>query len=92
MKELQAELADLKETTEAELIAGEVSGTVDYNGWTIVVVDTPGTPKLDKKKLLSLLGPDGVQLLKRAMTPGKPSHFVRLTPPDEKPDEEEENA
>lgn len=86
---LEAELAEVKEDIEVELAAAAVDGSVDYMGYRVCVVDKVGSPRLDRKKLLKLLGPKGVEIMQKATVIGKPSHYVSLTSPKQ---EEEKNG
>lgn len=94
MDDLDRQLATLKEEAEAELMTGgvEIGQTIDYYGWHLRIVDRPGTPRIDKKRLLKLLGADGVQILKKAMVPGKPSHYVALVSPKDKKEEDDDSS
>jgi hypothetical protein len=88
MDALDEELANLKDEVEAD-----PNTTVEYEGWQIRVVDTPGTPRLDKKKLVKELGKalgseaKAVGVLKKSMIPGAPKHYVMFSSPKEKKEE-----
>jgi hypothetical protein len=86
---LEAQLAEVKDEIDKELAEAEVTGSVMYNGWRVSVVNTEGRPKLDKKKLLRLLGAKGPSLFKQAMIPGVPKHYIQITSPKEKEDTDE---
>lgn len=79
----------LKDDLEAELVAADAGKAVTYNGWRVQIVDKEGSLKLDKKKLLKLLGPKGVEILTKASVKGKPSHYVQIVSPSQKDGEEE---
>lgn len=85
-KQLKQEADDLRnDVIEPELIvAGVADQTVDYNGWQVKIIDKQGAAKVDMKRLLTLLGPEGPQLVKKAMKQGAPSHYVQINPPREK--------
>lgn len=88
IEELERELTRVKDWIEIELAAAGVKGSVDYDGYKVCVVDKAGSPRLDRKKLLKLLGPKGVEIMQKATVIGKPSHYVSLTSPkhEEEPD------
>lgn len=67
-----------------------VAGGVMYNGWRVNVIETEGRPKLNMKKLLRLLGPNGPTLIKQAMEPGVPTRYVQITPPSRTTEEDDE--
>lgn len=72
---------EIKRDLDKILEAAAVEGSVEYNGWRVVVVDKEGKPKVNMKKLLRVLGPKGPSLLRQAMEPGTPSHYVQISPP-----------
>lgn len=94
MEALEQRLGELKDELEAELLVAEIEpGTsIDYEGWRVLVVDKPGSKKLDKKKLLTVLKKSlgseakAVGVLKQAMVEGKPSHYVQIVSPKDKPE------
>ena len=92
--DLEAELkgdgdeVGLLEKLESVLITEEVEGTVAYKGWQLRVIDKKGAPKLDRKILLDLLGPKGVEIMKKATVVGAPSHYVQLVSPKAKDEDE----
>lgn len=83
IEELNDELSVVKDNIEVELAAAAVEGSVDYKGYRVCVVDKVGSPRLDRQKLLKLLGPKGVEIMQKATVIGKPSHYVSLTSPKE---------
>lgn len=78
---LESDLMAVKDEIEIELAAAAVDGSVEYKGYRVCVVDKAGSPRLDRKKLLKLLGPKGVEIMQKATIIGKPSHYVSLTAP-----------
>jgi hypothetical protein len=88
--ELDAALVEIKDELEAELIAADVAETVEYKGWHLRVIDKPGRKSIDKKKLMALLGPKAVEIMKKATVVGKSSHYVQLVSPRDKKESEGE--
>ena len=88
IKVLETQYKDVKESLDKLLAEAEVEGSVLYNGWRVSIINKEGKPKLDMKKLLRILGPKGPTLVKQAMEPGKPSHYVQISPPSKTDDEE----
>lgn len=86
IENLELALAEVKEDIEVELVAADVDGSVDYKGYRVCVIDKAGSPRLDRKKLLKLLGPKGVEIMQKATVIGKGSHYVSLTSPKEEKD------
>lgn len=90
IKILEGQYNETRKEIDEIFKAGNVSGGVMYNGWRVNVVDSSGKPKVNMSKLLRLLGPKGPSLVKQAMEPGKPTHYIQITPPSDKPTNEGE--
>lgn len=88
IKVLDEQLRDIKSQLDDQLKAAAVEGSIGYNGWRVSIIDKAGTPKLNMKKLLNLLGPKGTSLVKQAMTPGTPSHYIQLVGPKKEGEDE----
>ncbi len=87
---LEAQMAEVKEGLDKLLVSAEVEGSVAYNGWQVRIVEKEGKPKVDMKKLLTVLGPKGPSILKQAMVDGKPSRYVQLSSPKPAKDGDDE--
>jgi hypothetical protein len=81
MAVLEGLLNETKEELDDILVGGNVEGSVTYKGWRVQVINKVGPSRIDKKKLLALLGPTGPKILKQALIPGSPSRYVQISAP-----------
>lgn len=80
MKRLKEEYDDIRESLDKVLKDAEVTGSITYNGYRATIIESEGKPKVNMKKLLAVLGPKGPSIIKKAMDPGKPTHYIQIAP------------